>query len=609
MLYRCQFQALASVNILWINPLDQPTQVELYRKLKDFTEKELRLQREAHETLLALPETERVARGKCVPAMTFTGVTKDGMVRLEGKENPSDFREMDRVIIHQENPLSEIGELEWYRDGQTKKGEEFIELRPSSSKVRAVLREGMTYTLDLAFFDLKRFYGRTLEELGETERGRERILPLLLEEAPRDEIDPERYDESMENAEAEGHDDSQQEAIAEGVSAEWCCLIQGPPGTGKTRVLANIVKQRVERGERILVTALTHRAIHEALRKIREAMPGFENIVKIGQPVYAPDLPVPQYESFVESPLKNEAGAYVIGATPFVARGKRLSGVDFDCVVMDEASQMSLPLAIMGMLSAEVYIIVGDSKQLPPVLQSVAPGEAENFSIFRALEKNRERVILTHTYRMNAEIAAWSGERFYRSALQAAPQVAERRLALSRKALGSPWIGKVLDPQHSLVWVSTNAPGTRHYSMEEATAVRDLVQTLWLHGVKPTDIGVVTPFRRQARIIRSLLRKPEGVESDLFARLVVDTVERMQGQEREVVLVSTAASDPGFLRHLRDFLYLPARLNVAVSRAKTKVILLASRDFLPSLEGEAYAENEDFAHWRSLREASLVVEL
>ncbi|MCH8474237.1 MAG: DNA2/NAM7 family helicase [Opitutales bacterium] len=590
-------------------PLARPKLVELYHELKNFTEKELRLQREAHQTLLALPESERVARGKCVPKMTFVGVQQDGLLRLEGRENLSEFREMDRVIIHQGNPLSEIAELEWYRDGQTAKGEEFIELRPSSPKVTADLREGITYTLDAAFFDLAWFYKQTFKELGETERGRERILPLLSEEAPRDEIDLERYDQSMENAEAEGYDNSQQEAIAEGVSAEWCCLIQGPPGTGKTRVLANIVKQRVQRGERILVTALTHRAIHEALRKIREAMPGFENIVKIGRPVHAPDLPIPQYESFAESPLKDEAGAYVIGATPFVARGQRLAGVDFDCVVMDEASQMTLPLAIMAMLSAEVYIIVGDPKQLPPVLQSVPASEAENFSVFRALEKNRERVMLTYTYRLNAQIAAWSGDRFYCSALQAAPAVAERRLSLSRKAFASPRIGRVLDPQQSLVWINTNAPRTRHYSMEEATAVRDLVQALWQHGVEPAKIGVVTPFRRQARVIRSLLRKPEGVESDLFTKLVVDTVERMQGQERDVILVSTAASDPGFLRHLRDFLYLPARLNVAVTRARTKVILLASKDFLPRLDGEDFAENEDFSHWRSLREASRIVEL
>jgi DNA replication ATP-dependent helicase Dna2 len=82
----------------------------------------------------------------------------------------------------------------------------------------------------------------------------------------------------------------------------------------------------------------------------------------------------------------------------------------------------------------------------------------------------------------------------------------------------------------------------------------------------------------------------------------------MQGQERDVIIVSTAASDPGFISHLQDFLYLPARLNVAVSRARTKVIVMASDRLLQSsgLEPEI---QEAVGLWRSLRAASYEVEL
>jgi DNA replication ATP-dependent helicase Dna2 len=106
--------------------------------------------------------------------------------------------------------------------------------------------------------------------------------------------------------------------------------------------------------------------------------------------------------------------------------------------------------------------------------------------------------------------------------------------------------------------------------------VVELVSALLEHRIPPEEIGVVVPYRAQSRLIRSLLRRNLPV-SDWWRKIVADTVERMQGQEREVVLVSLTTSSMNFAVQVADFLLQPQRLNVAVTRPRTKLILLGSQ--------------------------------
>ena len=91
---------------------------------------------------------------------------------------------------------------------------------------------------------------------------------------------------------------------------------------------------------------------------------------------------------------------------------------------------------------------------------------------------------------------------------------------------------------------------------------------------------MVVPYRAQSRLIRSLLRRTIGSDTAGWERIVVDTVERMQGQEREVVLVSFATANPVFAAQIADFFFQPQRLNVAVTRPRTKLILVGSHHML-----------------------------
>jgi DNA replication ATP-dependent helicase Dna2 len=130
-------------------------------------------------------------------------------------------------------------------------------------------------------------------------------------------------------------------------------------------------------------------------------------------------------------------------------------------------------------------------------------------------------------------------------------------------------------------------------SRTEAETVAELVQALIRARIPPREIGVVVPYRAQGRLIRNLLRDVLPTR-EMLHDLVVDTVERMQGQEREVVLVSLATSSPGFAEQLAEFFFQPERLNVAITRPRTKLILIGSRRVLEAepdlLETKAWVD-------------------
>ena len=417
--------------------------------------------------------------------------------------------------------------------------------------------------------DLSSMFLDALAQVGDTLRGRKFILPLINGNlAPN--IDYARYERSWESAQAEGLNDTQCEALANAYASDLAYLIQGPPGTGKTYVLAHLARLLVEDGYRVLVTALTHRAINNALDKIW-ALDSALPVCKIGQQGAARDLLPPNYLNFAESDFTYAEHGYIVGATPFATRSQRLANVEFDVVIFDEASQITLPLAIMGMLAGERYVFIGDDRQLPPVVSSGAT-EIGRTSIFGYLNGRGYETILEITYRLNDRLNEWPSRTFYESRLKPAPEAASRRLDLR----GDPgkW-GFALSPEQPAVFLDLGHRNASTRCRPEAEVVVELIQSLLHARVHPTQIGVVAPFRAQGRAIRKLLRKVMPSE-EVLKELVVDTVERMQGQEREVVIISMTTSNLAFVERLAHFYFQPERLNVSITRARTKLILVGS---------------------------------
>lgn len=432
------------------------------------------------------------------------------------------------------------------------------------------------WTLDEDMLDLSDFYLRALEELSSTHHGREVVLPALLE-GDGAEIDFDTHEEMLDSLNGKHLDASQADAVASCLAAERFHLIQGPPGTGKTHALAQLVQSLVGQGLRILVTSFTHRAIHHALRKIAPIVPC--PIYKISDPFPQDAEGIEFRDTFADTGLLDHDGPYIIGATPYALFSQRAGEARFDVAVIDETSQLRVEAALMPMLRAQRWFFFGDPQQLPPVVQRAIADPAED-SLFSQLARTCHATLLNVSYRLNAPLALWPSENFYHGELSASAASAGRRLLLPKAVERS----ELLDAEPSLVRLEIDHEDNRVAAPEEVEAISALIEEMLTAGLAAADIGVVVPFRAQASRIRQALRFHRFSQWPDISRLTIDTVERFQGQEREVMIVSFAASDDAFLDRIGAFLLYPQRLNVAVTRARTKVILIHSRRFRCWLE-------------------------
>ena len=541
---------------------------EFLQRLRNFVQDEADAQYHALDKQWSHPLRERVAKGWAIEGLRVEQM-KNGIARLSCATNDSRFRDGDLVLLHRDNPRdSDALHFDLQYDGETDlevsliRGDEYFLMSQSDG-----------WVMDQDWFDASPFYLDALNAVADSQLGRSTILPLL-QGSLTPKIDYARYERAREELRNAGLNESQVEAVALSYATDLLHLIQGPPGTGKTLMLAHLARLLVEDGRRVFVTALTHRAIHNALNKIPKVDSAIP-VCKIGEGRHIDDLDVPNFETFASSRFGENSGGYVIGGTPFARQSKRLSGVEFDVVLFDEASQITLPLAIMGMLAGGKYVFIGDENQLPPVT-SFAASEATQTSIFNYLSGRGNETMLDVTYRLNDVLAAWPSRTFYHNELKSSEEAAKRRLNLSPEV--TRW-DFVLDPESPAVFLDLCHENTTVRSRIEADVVLELVLSLLMRDVSPEDIGVVVPYRAQSRLIRSLIRR-NLMDSEISNRLVVDTVERMQGQEREVIIVSFATASAKFASQMADFLFQPQRLNVAVTRPRTKLILVGSHNML-----------------------------
>jgi DNA replication ATP-dependent helicase Dna2 len=562
----------------------------LLQRLKNTIQSEAEAQYNAIKAQWAKPLPVRVARGWAIEDVRIAQFNGQ-ILSLHCQRNYSRFREGDLIALHRGNPAGqEVLHLDLEFDGELD-----LEARLIEGNEHLLYAYPDGWIIDQDHLDLSRFYLSALNIVADSKRGRTIILPLLL--GSREvKVDYDRYLKAFERLSDTNLNDSQIEAIAEAFATDLFHLIQGPPGTGKTLALAHLAKLLADDGLRVFVTGLTHRSINNALNKIA-SVDDLLAVCKIGDHHQGDEVTVENYSSFMESSFGEIQGGYIVGATPFALQTNRLSNVDFDVVLIDEASQVTLPLAIMGMLAGDKYIFFGDENQLPPVSISSAK-QATQYSVFNFLSGRGNETMLNITYRLNDVLTDWPNRTFYNQQLTPSEAAGPRRLFLSGDA--SPW-DFVLDPDKPAVFLDLCHNNTTVRSHYEAEIVVELILALLLRGLCPEEIGVVVPYRAQSRLIRSLLRRAIN-DPSILSLLVVDTVERMQGQEREVILVSFATSNLAFAVRVAEFLFQPQRLNVAVTRPRTKLILIGSHHMMDqdACLGEDHAEI--FALLRSLIE-------
>ncbi|MRJ03229.1 MAG: IGHMBP2 family helicase [Epsilonproteobacteria bacterium] len=262
-------------------------------------------------------------------------------------------------------------------------------------------------------------------------------------------------------------------------------------------------------------------------------------------------------------------GADVVLSTNAMVMSDLLKEEEFDIAVIDEGSQQVPPSTLIPIMHGERFVIAGDHKQLPPTVVSREARELER-SLFEDLITHYPSLssMLKVQYRMHEKIMGFSNEQFYDGELVAHESVAHHTLADLQVAPPQRY-REILDPQEPFIFVDTEgieAPeklpdrSTSYENPREAQLVVELVQELLQMGVKGEEIGVISPYLAQVKLLKRLFQEPV---------VEIKSVDGFQGREKEVIIISFVRSNrEGNIGFLKDW----RRLNVALTRARRKVI-------------------------------------
>ncbi len=354
--------------------------------------------------------------------------------------------------------------------------------------------------------------------------------------------------------------------------------IQGPPGTGKTYVSSRAILDLIRNGRRVGVSSNTHKAIDNLLKAVadRAREEGFElrAIKKISPGQEAPD------DADIEATTTNDDGRLfswpLVGGTAWLfARADHDQA--FDYLFVDEAGQVSLANLLAMGTAAKNVVLVGDPMQLSQPIQGSHPGDtglsALEYALWEYATVPRERgIFLPVSRRMHPAICQYISELVYEDRLKSDE-------GASRQKLSVPPGHPVLRPA-ALRFVEVEHEGNSQSSAEEAAAVVDIYLALLgqefsdrdggKQAIGPNEILVVSPYNAQVNLLTQKL--PSGAR--------VGTVDRFQGQEAPICLISMATSSGDDLPRDIAFLFSVNRLNVAISRAQVLSVVFASPKLL-----------------------------
>jgi hypothetical protein len=423
--------------------------------------------------------------------------------------------------------------------------------------------------------------------------------------------------------------------------SEQVVMLQGPPGTGKTEtlqlaVLTHVAAHRVTGRCHVLMVAPTHKAIHEFVSKLAKTWrsyckSGSNDLAKLR--IYrvvnnVSSVKAVEGVKYVNYNEDEEAVAelrdalssqgklvsdasdnfpLILCVTPPGLYGlmKKIGGKEpqwnqgyFDLLVVDEASMMRLPELILSgaFIDKTAQILVaGDHRQLPPIqvhnwekedrrtIEEMASflSAMDFLRLLRQEDLGLEHVKfpskadipaerLRETHRCHQVVARFLKEWVYHK--DGIDFQSNQTQTLTSVKPATEGLKVVLDPENVFVLVLHDEAESFQSNVVEARIINALVRS-----VPAETVGVVTPHNAQRGVVKNLLW-------DGYENLRVDTVERYQGGEADFIIISSTVSDPDYVRIESDFLLNLNRVNVAISRMKKKLVIVASRsifEFMP----------------------------
>ena len=310
----------------------------------------------------------------------------------------------------------------------------------------------------------------------------------------------------------------------------------------------------------------------------KETMQSMASWIKMNEKIERKVKALQEKEEEIYDRIIREAD--IVLATNSMVRAQMLENHRFDIAVIDEGSQQMIPSTLIPIAKADRFVIAGDHKQLPPTV--VSNEERLSHTLFEKLIETHPSLsrMLRIQYRMHEKIMAFSNRHFYDGKLLADESVAHHTLA-DLGAAESKKYPDILSAETPLAFVDTSGTDTKeeqstrstsYYNKTEANLSVSFAKELIAMGLKEENIGIITPYAAQIKTIKKEL------EHENLA-IETKTVDGFQGREKEVIIISFVRANSkreiGFLKDTR-------RLNVAVTRAKRKLVTIGHAQTLES---------------------------
>lgn len=376
---------------------------------------------------------------------------------------------------------------------------------------------------------------------------------------------------------------------------ESVLCVQGPPGTGKTYTAARAIAALISNGRRVGVTSNSHKAILNLLAECSKVIGSGFSCLKVtggdeeddGQ--FAADHPGTVLAASGSAAAQLGDHLLVGGTAWFFSRAEIAD--QFDVLFVDEAGQVSLANLVGMAPSAASLVLLGDPMQLPQPTQGSHPGESglsalDYVLVGQPTVRPEFGIFLPLTQRLHPALCTFVSGAFYEDRLLPASTTAGRVVHRSSRDGTTDGSGRggrdVVPLEAGILYVPVPHEGNAQRSEEEVEAVLELVQALLGRAVTDAkgqpagllalaDIVIVAPYNLQVRALRA--RLPAGARAG--------TVDKFQGQQARISIVSLTASDADAASRGLEFVLDRRRLNVAISRAESISIVVAS----PTLTG------------------------
>jgi len=405
----------------------------------------------------------------------------------------------------------------------------------------------------------------------------------------------------------QGLTEEQDRVFSKMLNASEYFLLWGPPGTGKTSVMIKeYIRYHKEEKKSLLLLAYTNKAVDELCAAIEKA--GVVDYIRIGsrfssgKAYKAKLLTVQSAELTKRKQLKaflQETQIYVSTLSAILGKKEIFKLINFDSILVDEASQILEPMLVSVLAKAAKFVLVGDHKQLPAVVVQSAEKSKIKFeqleeklgnsnlrvSLFERLFKkaNAEKWsdnfdILTKQGRMHKDLVKFPSRFFYSNFLEILPGI-ERLEAEAHLDESYIW-----NKRNLFVDAAIDSSLTHKTNVDEANIVirllKKYIQYYKKAGVElnSSHIGVITPYRAQIALI---IQKME--EAEISTQVIsVDTVERYQGGARDHILLSMCINKTQQLRTMANLSEegIDRKFNVAITRARESLCIVGNKEIL-----------------------------